>query len=1240
VRIVIDMQGAQSSVSSQRGVGRYTCALVSAIVRNKGEHEVFLVLNGAFTESAEVISEKFSTLLARENIRIWNISGSVAWSQESNCWRRNSNELVYEAFLASLKPDVVLITSLFEGLYDDSVTSIKRFPSNYLTAVILYDLIPFIHQTPYLEDQSAKAWYLEKIELLKKGDLWFTISESSRQEGIKYLNLPSESCVNISTDADNHFQKIYITESDKLALKEKYDIKNNFVLYTGGIDHRKNIDNLIRAYALINKEVRKNFQLAIVCSVSDDSRSRLFSLAKEQGLNEGEVILTGFVAEEDLVSLYNLCSLFVFPSWHEGFGLPALEAMRCGAPVIAANTSSLPEVIGLPEALFDPYSIESIATAIEQVIIDPAFSEKLIEHSVKQTKLFSWDETSKIALKAMECHVEHSKNNKANLNLAANKPRLAYISPLPPERSGISDYSAELLPALSNYYEIEVIVIQPTISDKWIKTNCTIQSIEWFIENADSFDRVIYHFGNSPFHAHMFDLIRYYPGVVVLHDFYLSHVLSHMDTGNIIKHLYHSHGYSAVTFHAESIDESEAIWKFPCNYEVVENSLGIIVHSNSTLHLAKKWYGEFDDKWEVIPLLRSQPFQIKRSQARKILGFSDNDFIVCSFGLIGPSKLNHRLIEAWFKSDLAKNKNCFLVFVGENPGDDYGDKLNSEINKRSSHSKVRITGWLDKDTFSCYLAAADIGVQLRSLSRGETSAAALDCMNYGLGTIVNSNGTLNDLDENAVFKLADDFDQKDLVNALNSLWHDSDLRQSIGAKARNIVLEKHNPNICAEKYKNAIENFYNNNPPILNKLISSIASHSHSEPLKHELVALADSIAFSIPKKNYYKQLLIDVSEIVQRDAKTGIQRVVRALLQEWLTDSSLNGWRIEPVYASDSDTYRYARKFTTEFLDVPNNGLLDEPVEFNSGDVFLGLDLQHHVAIAQKNRLKLLSGKGIRILYVVYDLLPILHPNYFSSPAEELHQEWLKTVTSYDGVVCISKSVADELKNWLSINNPNKFKTSKVHWFHLGADVANSRPSSGILTGSDLILNQLKNNLSFLMVGTLEPRKGHADVLSAFEQLWEKSNQIYLVIVGKAGWMVESLIIRLRNHPELDRRLFWLEGISDEYLEKVYASSTCLIAASHGEGFGLPLIEAAQHNIPIIARDIPVFREVAGEHAYYFDNKDLTLAVSIQNWLNLYENFEHPLSDNLQYLTWRESAKQLLDLILPPNNLSNNLES
>ena len=163
-------------------------------------------------------------------------------------------------------------------------------------------------------------------------------------------------------------------------------------------------------------------------------------------------------------------------------------------------------------------------------------------------------------------------------------------------------------------------------------------------------------------------------------------------------------------------------------------------------------------------------------------------------------------------------------------------------------------------------------------------------------------------------------------------------------------------------------------------------------------------------------------------------------------------------------------------------------------------------------------------------------------------------------------------------------------------------------------------------MVGTLEPRKNHQLILDVFDQLLLDKQDINLVIVGKAGWLIDELVDEITEHSEFGQRLFWLDSISDEFLDKIYAACSCLVAASEGEGFGLPLIEASQHQLPIIARDISVFREVAGEFATYFSGlDDAALALCINDWLELHSQGKILDSENMPRLTWRESTEVLL---------------
>jgi len=1236
MRIVIDMQGAQTE-SRFRGIGRYSLAFVQAIICQSKEHEVFLALNGMLHESIESIRAAFDGFLPQENIRVWYAPGPVKECEVGNDRRRKPAELVREAFIASLNPDIVHMTSLFEGYVDDAVTSIKTFDFQTPVSVSFYDLIPLLDPKSYLNPNPVyEAYYHRKISHLKRADLLLGISGYSTQEALDNLQFEKSRCVNVSTAVDSRFKPVTVDPKKKTDICKRYNIQHEFVMYAGGVDSRKNVEGLIRSYAGLSKDVRAKHQLVLVCNPQPGERKLFEEIARKAGLKKDEYIFTGHVTDEELVIFYNLCNVFVFPSFHEGFGLPAVEAMSCGRAVIGSNVSSLPEVIGLDEALFDPKSDKAITALIQRALTDEIFRKKLEKHGPEQAKKFSWDESAKRAIAAFEKLHDQQKKQKDNVRLEIKRPKLAFVSPLPPERSGISDYSAELLPELDKYYDIEIISAQSVISDPYIKANYPIRTVDWFRENSTRYDRVLYQFGNSPYHQHMFRLLEEIPGVVVSHDFYLSSLIEYMDSQKIedmsfVRELYYSHGYKAMQ--EGILDPKEARKEYPCNLRVLQNALGVIVHSNHFLMLNSSWYGLSDGaQYAKIPLLRNSIISNHLSVNDKFDVYKD-DFVICTFGFLDHTKLNDRLLDAWLASKFAKDKNCKLIFVGENPGGSYGQKLKTKIQKSQLRDRIQITGWIDINTYRQYLGCADMAVQLRALSRGETSASVLDCMNYGIPTIVNANGSMTDLPDDGVWKLKDEFSDKELIAALETLWKDKAKRDSLGKRAREIILTQHSPQECARQYFKAIERYYQETSTSASALVSMI--HNEIGAKSIEWSPLLESISTSIPVSCSQRQLFVDISALVQTDLKSGIERVVRSFLTV-LIENSPSGYRVEPVYATTDRGYCYARKFMLNFMDCSDSFLQDEPVVFQNGDVFLGLELHQYVVCAHQEFYQKLRNHGVQVYFVVYDLLPILLPRYFPQTSEEIHQKWLSVVAQSDGVVCISKAVADEFEGWMKEFGPQRLRPLKVSWFHLGADIENSVPTKGMPEDAWYRLKKINEQISFLMVGTVEPRKGHRQTLKAFEELWKKGVDVSLAIVGKQGWMMDDFADSLRTHKEFNKRLFWFEGISDEYLEKIYEVSNCLISASEGEGFGLPLIEAAQKKMPIIARDIPVFKEVVGSHGFYFSGlKPEDLSRKIEEWLKLHALKKHPTSDKMPWITWEESAKSLLKHILPSESTS-----
>ncbi|HTV43952.1 MAG TPA: glycosyltransferase [Stellaceae bacterium] len=397
MRILIDLQGAQTG-SRFRGIGRHATALTKAIIRNRGDHEVFILLNGLLGDTVEPIVNEFSPILASDRIIVFSIPSLTTGAIKSRMWRKEAAEIIREWQINTLKPDVVLITSLFEGqVYDNSIISIGRLPTTIKTAVVLHDLIPLID--PQVLRESEHEWYNSKIESLRRSDLLLAVSDYSRSEAITALGFDGNRVKCHYAGVDNFFSNATPSRDD-VEFIENLGINRQFILYVSAFEPRKNFEGLMRAFALLPMRLRDRYQLVLI--TGRDHEPILRELADAIGIGLNELILPGNVSDRQLVTLYSRCFLFVCPAFREGFGLPALEAMACGAATIGSNATSIPEVIGRKDALFDPHSDRSIAVLMEQALTDTGFWCSLKDHAREWSKRFSWDRAAERSLRAME----------------------------------------------------------------------------------------------------------------------------------------------------------------------------------------------------------------------------------------------------------------------------------------------------------------------------------------------------------------------------------------------------------------------------------------------------------------------------------------------------------------------------------------------------------------------------------------------------------------------------------------------------------------------------------------------------------------------------------------------------------------------------------------------------------------------------------------------------------------------
>ncbi|MFC3813454.1 glycosyltransferase family 4 protein [Lysobacter sp. GCM10012299] len=362
-------------------------------------------------------------------------------------------------------------------------------------------------------------------------------------------------------------------------------------------------------------------------------------------------------------------------------------------------------------------------------------------------------------------------------------------------------------------------------------------------------------------------------------------------------------------------------------------------------------------------------------------------------------------------------------------------------------------------------------------------------------------------------------------------------------------------------------------------------------------------------------RLLVDVTELSLEDLGGGVQRVTRQLLGEMLADP--HGFAIEPVRIASDHTYVHARAFTSGLLGLAPQALgVDFEVKARPGDVLLGLDFcrPHHLALAAA--LPKLRHGGARVALFVHDVLPLQHPDWFPEAVPEQFERWLAVFSEHADLALVnSEATARSLESALrdrALPGPSMGQRVILLGADAVPDVAAPSPLPERATGTTRVL----------MVGTIEPRKGHAQVLDAMERLWANGEHFELVIVGRQGWKTSELGQRLRGHPQQGRRLHWFEGADDYWLASLYRDCDVLVMASSDEGFGLPIVEAGRAGCGLLLRDIPVFREIAGDAAEYFEGNDTdAMAQALRRW-------SRPRNDARRtrpWIHWRQSADAVL---------------
>jgi len=262
--------------------------------------------------------------------------------------------------------------------------------------ITLHDTIP-IHMPETVGDRYLEIFTTKMKSIVDNSDGIITVSEFSKEDISKDFNYPKEKIFVTYLASENIYKPIDKSIASSI-LKKQYSLSNNYILYVGGFSPRKNILGLIKAYSKLPKSIRESHNLVI--AGNKGKSYELYKKCAEEYSVDNYVIFPGFISMEYMPYLYNAASLFVYPSFYEGFGLPPIEAMACGIPVITSNATSIPEIVEDAAVLFNPNDIDELSNKLYEVLMDENIKQELIHKGFIKNNSLSWEKTALDTLKA------------------------------------------------------------------------------------------------------------------------------------------------------------------------------------------------------------------------------------------------------------------------------------------------------------------------------------------------------------------------------------------------------------------------------------------------------------------------------------------------------------------------------------------------------------------------------------------------------------------------------------------------------------------------------------------------------------------------------------------------------------------------------------------------------------------------------------------------------------------------
>lgn len=640
--------------------------------------------------------------------------------------------------------------------------------------VTLYDLIPELFPEVYLQNPGQRRRYRARRELVRAADHVVTLSRSAADDAVNLLGVPEERLTVVGAAPAETFKPADDLDKTRAQVRRQFPgLSDRYLVYNGAVEPRKNMETLLEAFAALPAELRRGWQLVLVCRLKPSERNH-FEVRAQQLQVGSQLLLTGFVPDEQLVSLYQTAELVVFPSLYEGYGLPVAEAMACGAAVIASCTSSLPELVA-PKATFDPRSRAAITQALNHALVDDSFREELRRWAREHPH--TWDAVASAGLRVYE-------NLLALPGSAASRwrsrPMIAFVSPLRPARSGVADYTERLVAGFEGTADVHVFAD----GDETPGNTPKAKVLPPRDKAVGGYEAKVLVLGNSEFHAGALKLLRVNreDAVVHAHDATLAGLYLHGEARGAVPEGVPAVVTALYPYLEQQGDTKTALEEAEGHGALMDREIVALARQvlATSVEAAEMFRQDCDpaDKSKVAVWDFAYPAPVERDPHEVEVG------LICSFGLINPLKAPDAIVRSFAEIN-KRDAGSRLAFVGP-ISEDLKSQLGELAESIGVGDRTTFTGNVSDAEYKSWLRRASVALQLRVASNGETSAAVADCLAYGIPVVVTALGPQASLPE-FVPKVDPGVLPAELAKVVHTLLSDESGRLEFAARSKEFV---------------------------------------------------------------------------------------------------------------------------------------------------------------------------------------------------------------------------------------------------------------------------------------------------------------------------------------------------------------------------------------------------------------------------------------------------------------------